>query len=70
LRDDFNAGSDIDILISFASGTQISLFDLAQMQIELEELFKRPVDLVEKEGLSNPFRKREILNTVKVIYAS
>ena len=39
------------------------------MIIELEGMFKRPVDLVEKEGLRNPYRRREILNTAKVIYA-
>lgn len=70
LRDDFETSSDIDVLVSFASDTQISLFDLAQMQIELTGLFGRPVDILEKEGLRNPFRKREILKTVKVIYAA
>ena len=70
LREDFNPTSDVDVLVSFTPDAQICLFDLAQMQIELEKLFKRPVDIVEKEGLINPFRKREILNTVKVIYAA
>jgi hypothetical protein len=40
------------------------------MQIELEKLFRRSVDLVEKEGIRNPYRKREILRTAQVIYAS
>jgi predicted nucleotidyltransferase len=40
------------------------------MQIELEGLFGRPVDILEKEGLRNPYRKREILKTAKVIYAA
>jgi len=68
LREDFTKTSDVDILVTFASEAQISLFDLAQMQIELEGLFGRPVDILEKEGLRNPFRKREILKTAKVIY--
>ena len=70
LRDDFETSSDVDVLVSFASDSLISLFDLAQMQIELTGLFGRPVDILEKEGLRNPFRKREILKTVKVIYAA
>ena len=70
LRDDFNASSDVDVLVSFASGAQVSLFDLAQMQFELETLFGHPVDILEKEGLRNPFRKREILKTARVIYAA
>lgn len=70
LRDDFRPDSDIDVLISIAPSAHISLFELARMQIELEKLFKRPVDLVEKESLRNPYRKQEILKTAQVIYAS
>jgi predicted nucleotidyltransferase len=70
LREDFKSDSDIDVLVTFESNSQTSLFDLAQMQIELEGLFGRPVDILEKEGLRNPFRKREILKTAKVIYAA
>ena len=57
LRDDFKSNSDIDVLVTFASNSQTSLFDVAQMQIELEELFGRPVNILEKEGFRNPFRK-------------
>jgi predicted nucleotidyltransferase len=70
LRDDFRPDSDIDVLVSIDPKAQISLFEIAQMQIELENLFKRPVDLVEKEGLRNPYRRREILSTAQVIYAA
>jgi len=48
----------------------IGLFEIAEMGIELEKIFKRPVDLVEKEGLRNPYRRKEILNTAKVVYAA
>ncbi|HEY9528795.1 MAG TPA: nucleotidyltransferase family protein [Anaerolineales bacterium] len=70
LRDDFRPDSDIDVLVSIDPNAQISLFEIAQMQIELENLFKRPVDLVEKEGLRNPYRRHEILSTAQVIYAA
>ena len=69
LRDDFSSFSDIDVLVSFADTAEITLFDLAQMQIELERLFNRPVDLVEKAALRNPYRRREILATAQVMYA-
>jgi len=69
LREDFRPDSDIDVLITIDPGAQIGLLEMAQMQIELEKLFKRPVDLVEKEGLRNPYRRREILRTAQVIYA-
>ena len=70
LRDDFRTDSDVDVLVSFEEDARISLFDLAQMQVELEKIFKRPVDLVEKEGLRNPYRRREILKTAQVVYAA
>ena len=67
LRADFKPHSDIDVLVTFAPKSQIGLFEIAQMQIELEGVFKRPVDLVEKASLRNPYRRREILQTAKVI---
>ena len=69
LRDDFNELSDIDVLISFDDFAEITLLDLAQMQIELESILNRPVDIVEKATLRNPYRRKEILMTSQVIYA-
>jgi uncharacterized protein len=69
LREDFRPDSDIDVLVTIDPKAHIGLLEIAQMQIELEKLFKRPVDLVEKEGLRNPYRRREILRTAQVIYA-
>jgi uncharacterized protein len=69
LREDFAQDSDVDVLVRFAPEAKISLFDMAQMQIELEQLFQRSVDLLEKDALRNPYRKREIMNTAQVIYA-
>ncbi|MHB8087905.1 MAG: nucleotidyltransferase family protein [Anaerolineaceae bacterium] len=70
LRAEFNASSDVDVLVTFASDSQTSLFDLAQMQLELLEIFGRPVDLVEKSSLNNPYRKTAILESAEVIYAT
>jgi predicted nucleotidyltransferase len=69
LREDFRPDSDIDVLITIDPGAHIGLFEIAQMQIELENMFKRSVDMIEKEGLRNPYRRREILRTAQVIYA-
>ena len=70
LREDFTPESDVDVLVTFAPGAQISLFDMAQMQIELERIYQRSVDLVEKASLRNPYRRREILQTAQVLYAA
>lgn len=69
LRDDFAPHSDIDVLVSFDSTAHWSLFDLVEMREELKEFFDREVDLVEKDGLRNPFRRHEILTTRQIIYA-
>jgi len=70
LSSDFTPESDVDVLVTFTADAQISLFDMAQMKIELQDIFKRPVDILEKDALRNPFRKREILNSAQVVYAS
>lgn len=70
LRDDFRPDSDVDVLVTFAPNAEISLFDLVQMKIDLEKIFHRSVDVIEKDALENPFRKREILRTARVVYAA
>lgn len=70
IRADFREDSDVDVLVTFSKEAQISLFDLVQMQLDLEKIFHRPVDVIEKDALENPFRKREILRTAQVIYAA
>lgn len=70
LRKDFRPDSDVDVLVVFADDACWSLFDLVHMQDELEAIFGRPVDLVEKDGLRNPFRRRAILNTREILYAA
>ena len=70
LRDDFGADSDVDVLVTFTDAAEITLLDLAQMQIELERIFNRPVDLVEKAALRNPYRRDEIFSTAQVVYGN
>jgi uncharacterized protein len=70
LREDFRPDSDIDVLVTFTPDCGWSLYDLAQMQEELKDIFHREVDLVEKEGLRNPFRRHNILKSMEVVYAA
>jgi predicted nucleotidyltransferase len=70
LRGDFAPTSDVDVLVSFAADAPWSLWDLTRMRDELTELFGRPIDLVEREGLRNPFRKQRILSTRQVVYVA
>lgn len=70
IQHNFGPNSDIDILVTFARDTHYSLFDLAQMQIELREIFGREVDLIEKASLRNPFRRSHILKNLEIVYAT
>jgi predicted nucleotidyltransferase len=73
LRDDFNAESDLDILAAFAPDAEWSLLDHVQMEQELEALLGRKVDLLSRRSVErshNWLRRREILDTAEVVYAS
>jgi len=70
LRDDFRADSDVDVLVSFGPEAHPSLLELVELREDLKDLFGREVDLVERAGLRNPFRRRAILSTAEVVYAS
>ncbi|MFP3090606.1 nucleotidyltransferase family protein [Treponema sp. TIM-1] len=70
LRDDFNQNSDIDILVSFYEKSNITLFDIIDLENEFSKILNREVDIVEKEALKNPIRKNKILSTREIIYAA
>ena len=70
LREDFGAESDVDVLVSFEESAPWSLWDLMDLQDELQTLFGRPVDLVEPEAIRNPFRRKEILETRRVLFSN
>lgn len=73
VRDDFRPDSDIDVLVSFAPGSRWSLFDLARMQDELEEILGRRVDLLERKSVEtseNYIRRKQILSHLVPIYVA
>lgn len=71
LRSDFDADSDIDLLVSFLPGAAMTFEGFVEMRQELSSIFGgRSIDLVEKRLLRNPFRRHEILTTRRVVYAA
>ncbi|WP_313949402.1 nucleotidyltransferase family protein [Leptolyngbya sp. FACHB-261] len=70
LRDDFRSDSDVDVLVTFSANQGWSLLDWVDMKEELKAMFGREVDLADKQGLKNPYRRHEILKTHQVICAS
>jgi predicted nucleotidyltransferase len=70
LREDSRPDSDVDVLVSFAPDGGITFDNRVDMLDELAEIFGREVDLVEKEGIRNPFRRHEIFTTREIVYAA
>ena len=68
LRADFNTDSDVDLLIEISPNAHISYFDLMAIKENFSKILQRPVDLVEKQAIKNPYRRAEILRTAKKIY--
>lgn len=72
LREDFGPDSDIDLLVTFASGAKWTLLDHMRMELELAELFQREIDLIDYDSVTGGIpskRKREILTTAQTIYS-
>ena len=73
LREDFDLGSDIDILVEFKQGQEPGLFRLIELQDELSKMLGRKVDLVERRAVEkseNYIRRRHILESVEPIYVA
>jgi predicted nucleotidyltransferase len=71
LREDFRAGSDVDLLCTLKTDNECTLLGWADMQFKLTEIFGRPVDLVSRwaiERSRNPYRRHAILSTATPIY--
>jgi uncharacterized protein len=70
LREDFRPDSDLDVLVSFEPSVPWSLWDMVDMRDELTAITGRNVDLVDKEGLRNPYRRDAILSSREIVYAA
>ena len=70
IRGDFKANSDIDILIAYEDVWQNDPFDFIDIQEEFEIITGRKVDIIDKDALTNPIRKEDILASREVIYAN
>ncbi len=71
LTERFNETSDVDMLVDIALSDPFdyaeSYFDL---KFKLQELLKRPVDLLEEKSLKNTYLIKNINQTKKLIYGA
>ena len=73
LREDFRPDSDVDVLVTFSPDSDWGVEHLLDMKEELEALFGRVVDLVEKrlvEESRNYIRRKHILSHMEAVYAA
>lgn len=74
LRDDFQPDkSDVDVLVAFHPDAHWTLFELVDIEDNLKNILGRDVDLVERESIEqspNYLRKKEILDSFKVVYVA
>ncbi len=67
LTPNFNSKSDVDLIVDFK---EIDVKDYADnyfdFKFSLQDIFNRPVDLLEEQAIKNPYFKEE-LNKKKVI---
>lgn len=73
LREDFHSKSDVDILVTFEAGADWGFQQWLEMARELEALFGRKVDLVERrlvEQSKNYIRRKHILSHLERVYVA
>ena len=69
LTDSFNNESDIDLIVDFSN---IEIEDYADnyfdFKFSLQDILKRPVDLLEEKAIKNPYFRQSINQKRQLVY--
>ena len=69
LSDKFTIASDIDLIVDFEP---LDILDYADnyfnLKFSLEDIFKRPVDLLEEKAIKNPYFLKSVNQQRKLVY--
>mgnify|MGYP000238690347 CR=1 FL=1 len=69
LSDKFSETSDLDFMVDFEHIDLKSYADnYFQLKFSLEDVFKRPVDLIEEKAIKNPYFKQSVNSSRKLVY--
>jgi uncharacterized protein len=69
LTNKFNDSSDIDMLIRFHQVDLLEYFDnYMDLKEKLEQLYNRPIDLVEDQAIKNPIFRRMVDREKRLVY--
>ena len=70
LTDKFNDNSDIDLIVDIDANDQFEYADnYFNLKFALQDIFKRPIDLLENKAIKNPIIKENIDRSKQLIYA-
>lgn len=69
LTPNFNTNSDIDLIVDFK---EIDVKDYADnyfdLKFSLQDIFNRPIDLLEEQAIKNPYFKQVVNQTKELVY--
>jgi len=69
LTSDFDNNSDIDLIVDFKD---VDVNDYADnyfdLKFSLQDIFKRPIDLLEEQAIKNPYFKQVVNQTKELVY--
>ena len=69
LTDKFRQDSDIDLIVDFQPLDVLEYADnYFDLKFSLEDLLKRPIDLLEKKAIKNPYFKQTVNQQKQLIY--
>lgn len=70
LREDFGAQSDVNVMLEFAAGCGFTFDNTPTLVQQLEQMFGRAVQVVEKCRITNPRLRDSIMAGRRVFYAA
>lgn len=70
LTNRFSENSDIDLVVDIDSNDPFDYADsYFNLKFALQDLFKRPIDLLENKAIKNPYIRRNIDGSKSLVYA-
>jgi len=66
----FGTNSDIDLIVDIDSANPLEYADCYfNLKFALQDLFQRPIDLLEEKAIRNEYLRQEIDRSKQIIYA-
>lgn len=73
LTDEFRPDSDVDVMVTFAKNAPWTIFDMVDLEAELQHIVGRRVDVVTRSSVEhskNYILRKNILNSTRMYYGA